>query len=221
MKQPALSIPSTRRASLESSAAEAAAVLNWEAKLSCRYGGRPVALRTASGFPVTVRLNRMGRRFRSHGLSVSRALRITHALHCKPNTYSSLSQRASALRIGVSAEASTSVRTPQAAIVRMSASPNVALHSGDCVLASSSGGVPRRIFRCTASTHAALHKLRRIVASTSVALGSLSFESLRQHAPLSADRSHCTLHHRASLSTDSFSSCRFNESCGSGACTVS
>ncbi len=78
------------------------------------------------------------------------------------DSYSNLLHRASALRIGVSAEASSSSCTPQVAAVRLSASPSGALHSSDCMLASPSGGAPRCIFRCAASTHAALHKLRRI-----------------------------------------------------------
>ena len=76
--------------------------------------------------------------------------------------YNNLFQRASTLRFGVSTEASTSICTPQVAVVRLSASPSVALHSGDRLLASSGGGAPRHIFRCAASAHATLHKLRRI-----------------------------------------------------------
>ena len=162
----------------------------------------------------------MGRRFRSYGLSVSRACAShtlsTAAEYVQQPVSSCVGSPPRRFRQGLNERSHSTAGHRSRVCFTERRSQQRRLRA--CIIERRA---PRCIFRCIASTHAALHKLRRIVVSTSPALSRVSFESLRQHALLSTVRSHCTLHHRASLSTDSFFSCRFNESCGSDACTVS
>ena len=99
---------------------------------------------------------------------------------------SNLFHRASALRLGVAAEASSSFRTPQVAVACKSASRSVALHSGECVLLqrvtvvhAASFDAPLRHVPLSTSRYGQ-------IASTSRALSSSSFEYLPRHALLSA-----------------------------------
>jgi hypothetical protein len=105
--------------------------------------------RTPTGFPAAARLNRMGRRFSSHGLLISRACRIWQTLHVRLLS-SSLSHSACTLRAGISTGhfdecgRSTGGRLSICFAERL---------SPQCLslLASTSCRSWRRIRRCTAS----------------------------------------------------------------------
>lgn len=99
-----------------------------------------VASRTAVGFPAAMRLNRMGRRFSSHGPMIACAGRVfSHALHVRPAGTSAHHRCAAALGDGISAAASASVRAPGSRRVA-SASSGVVLRSET---ASSNGTLHR------------------------------------------------------------------------------
>jgi hypothetical protein len=102
---------------------------------------------------------------------------------------SSLVHSASALRADVSAGASTSFHTPQAAFDSSSASSSLVLEQRrlrDCFIerrCSTSHTAVRRINTCRSPQSALNRSLQRVES-----LGSHSIESLRQHALLSAVR---------------------------------
>jgi hypothetical protein len=195
---------------------------------ACRPGGRPTLASDQvrrggsgtlpTGFPAAARLNRMGRRFSSHGHLISRTCGIWQTLHSRRDS-SSLSHRAFALRGGISAGASMSVSAPQAAVY-LSASPNDRLDSVCRRLLHRTADFPHRIRRCAVSdrplsTSCIVRALRRAVG-----IRRLPFGTLLRFAALHA-RSAGSLPLRSSLSTDSFAADRFNESCKIDASVVS
>lgn len=99
-----------------------------EAALHNRVGGRTllpvrvpalVTIRTAVGCPTVVRLNRMGRRFRSHGPLTACASGCAHILHDQSVIPIHLLHRTPVLHFGVSAVASANHCAPEAIVRRL------------------------------------------------------------------------------------------------------
>lgn len=175
----------------------------WEAKLSGRLREpASAALRTAVGFPTTVRLNRMGRRFSGHGPLDCQCARVSHTL-------STIGRRLAAI--------SFVARRPSTPAFLPSLHRAFALRRRSVTVCYEHPSPQQGAFRvmeqlwwrhtrrCSASSQAVLGERRAKVGfADRVTLRGRPFDLPHQHVIVLHQASLTLLHHRMALSADGF-----------------